>query len=66
MTATTYGCFNRATFLPIVRMEKAGQVTEWPFAMANDCRYSLSDLGEKDDRCQGCQWKQKSDPRDQS
>lgn len=52
-----YGCFNRPPFLPIVRVEKAGQVAQWPFAMNPDCQYTYTALGRVDPRCEGCKHK---------
>ena len=57
MIPKKYQCHNRAPFLPIVRMEKAGQVTEWPFAMNPNCQYTHTDLGKADPRCLGCKHK---------
>ena len=52
-----YGCHNRPPFLPIVRVEKAGQVAQWPFAMSPNCQYTHTDLGRVDPRCEGCKHK---------
>lgn len=54
---SNYGCHNRPPFLPIVRVEKAGQVAQWPFAMSPDCNYTHTDLGRVDPRCEGCKHK---------
>lgn len=57
MTQPVYGCHNRPPFLPIVQMEKAGQVAQWPFAMSPNCQYTYTDLGRADPRCEGCKHK---------
>lgn len=51
------GCHNRAPLRDYV-IEKPGYArVEIPFRMARDCQYTLSVLGQKDQRCAGCRWR---------
>lgn len=52
--ANPNGCYNRAPFKTTVAMPDGHS---FPFRMAMDCQYSLSDLGQKDPRCMGCRWR---------
>ena len=38
-------------------VQRIPKLTSVPFRMAKDCQYSLSQLGQADQRCTGCQWK---------
>lgn len=48
------GCYNREPFKPVVAMPDGHS---FPFRMAMDCQYTLSALGQKDQRCIGCRWR---------
>lgn len=59
----SYGCYNRPAFKRsyfaqdgwwIDGVQQIPKLTTVPFRMAEDCRYTLSDLGQADPRCQGC------------
>ena len=61
-----YACFNRAPFAQHIRMQdgwaesetsRRPVMIEQPFVMAKDCRYTHSDLGQQDEKCQGCKWR---------
>jgi hypothetical protein len=63
----TYGCFNRAPY-PATRMVSDLHVmqdglteickkTAIPFVMSRECNYTLSELGQADKRCAGCNWR---------
>ncbi len=53
------GCHNRAPFKASteLRDHHGRLVTSWPFRMASDCQYTLSDLGQADKACHGCCWR---------
>lgn len=54
-----HGCHNRAPYKPVVEL---GEGHSFPFRMATDCQYTLSELGQADQSCQGCRWRvEKSD-----
>ena len=55
-----YGCWNRAPYAPIVVIRAATATApeiSYPHRLAKDCRYTLSDLGKADAKCEGCVWK---------
>ena len=54
-----YGCHNRLPLLERTTLrDHHGRVTAtWPAVMAKDCRYTHSDLGQQDEKCQGCKWR---------
>jgi hypothetical protein len=61
--APEYGCHNRAPF----KKEWVGYGIDgetgnlvkasYPFRMASDCQYTLTELGQADKRCEGCCWR---------
>ena len=53
------GCHNRAPFKVSteLRDHHGRLVTSWPFRMASDCQYTLSELGQADKACHGCCWR---------
>lgn len=66
MKAKAYGCFNRPEFKHVFPAQdgwwldnatRVAKLTSVPFRMAKDCQYTLSQLGQADQRCTGCQWK---------
>ncbi len=71
MEQKKYGCHNRAPFKPSLQVQdgwqtSAGQNGEVvrlavmktiPFKMTTDCNYTLTELGQSDQRCAGCSWK---------
>lgn len=56
---TPYACHNRAPYIDTLekRDHHGTLIAAWPFVMARDCRYTLSELGKVDSRCEGCKWK---------
>ena len=56
-----YGCFNRPPFVPVIELRDhhGALVSAWPHVMAKDCRYTHTDLGAMDARCEGCKHKAK-------
>ncbi len=59
----TYGCHNRKPFAPWYFVQdgwwldgqtRVAKVSQARHVMAKDCRYTLSELGQKDERCLGC------------
>jgi hypothetical protein len=59
----TYGCHNRPPFKRshFVQdgwwadgVQRIPKLSTAPFRMAEDCQYTLTDLGQADERCQGC------------
>lgn len=62
--APVHGCSNRPPYKRTteLRDHHGRLVSAFPFRMAMDCQYTLSDLGQKDARCHGCRWRsEKSD-----
>ena len=59
---THYACHNRPPFRQTVelRNERGEVVTSFPFRMAPDCRYTHTELGQADARCDGCKHKAES------
>lgn len=57
--AAKNGCFDRAPYKPTIDlMDHHGRmVTSFPFRMARDCQFTLTDLGQADNRCTGCKWR---------
>ena len=54
-----YGCHDREPYRDAV-IFPGGEVRE--FRMAKDCQYTLTELGQRDEKCEGCKWKkQKND-----
>lgn len=53
------GCFNRAPYKTTndLRDLNGHVVTSIPFRMAPDCQYTLSSLGQADQRCVDCSWR---------
>ena len=60
--ANPYGCHNRPPFKTTVSVPDGAMPDghSFPFRMAMDCQYTLSDLGQKDPRCVGCKWRRVS------
>ena len=56
---THYACHNRLPFVDrtTLRDHHGRVMATWPAVMAKDCRYSLSDLGQQDKKCDGCKWR---------
>lgn len=54
------GCFDREPYRPTMalRDHHGRLIASWPFRMAETCQYSLSSLGQADQRCVGCRWRQ--------
>jgi len=62
-----YGCYDRKDFRKEVVVqdgwhwkggdEQTKKVVRVPFLMEKDCQYTLSELGQKDERCIGCKWR---------
>lgn len=50
------GCFNRPPYRQVIRLidHHGREVSAWPHAMTTDCQYTHSELGQADERCQGC------------
>lgn len=62
----TYGCFDRAPYLASTPVQdgwymdgytRTPRMVSMPFRMSPDCNYTLTELGEKDEKCHGCKWK---------
>ena len=53
---TPYQCHNRPPFKPFITLRDHHDrgVACWPFRMAPDCQYTKTDLGQADQRCEGC------------
>mgnify|MGYP003467843815 FL=1 len=56
---THYACHDRLPFVDrtTLRDHHGRVMATWPAVMAKDCRYSLSDLGQQDKKCDGCKWR---------
>lgn len=54
------GCHNRKPYRQVIRLRDhhGREVAAWPHAMTTDCQYTRSDLGQADQRCLGCRWRQ--------
>ena len=59
----TYGCHNRPAFKRshfaqdgwwVDGVQRIAKLVTVPFKMAEECQYTLTDLGKADERCQGC------------
>jgi hypothetical protein len=37
--------------------EQTRRMIAIPFTMTTDCQYTLSELGQKDEKCVGCKWR---------
>lgn len=63
-----YGCHNRPPFkgsqLLYGHDSLTGKVItiEIPNRLAQDCRYTHTDLGQADERCVGCKWRSGAGP----
>ena len=57
-----YQCHNRPPFkTETVLQDHHGRVvSQWPAVMAKDCRYTHTELGKADARCDGCKHKAES------
>lgn len=55
----SYGCHNRADYVPIY---KVGERNGVPVMISNTgtrtCQYTKTALGQVDPRCEGCRWKE--------
>ena len=63
---TLHGCHNRPPFKPFTKVadghwddvvQRIPKLTSIPFRMNPDCQYTKTSLGEADQRCEGCRWK---------
>ena len=56
---TVYGCHNREPFRDRVYypVRWGAYLDSREFRMATDCQYTLTELGKKDEKCEGCKWK---------
>lgn len=59
----SHGCFNRAPFKASLKVpdgwwddgvQRIAKLITIPFRMAMDCQYTLSQLGQADQKCHGC------------
>lgn len=51
------GCHNRPPFKPTTELREIGGyriINVIPFRMSPDCQYTKSELGQADQRCNGC------------
>lgn len=64
--ASKNGCHNREPFKQTMKVQdgyieggpyRVAETVETPFRMANECQYTLSDLGKTDKGCEGCKHK---------
>jgi hypothetical protein len=57
------GCYNREPYKAEVMVqngwtdEQTRRMIAIPFTMTTDCQYTLSELGQKDEKCVGCKWR---------
>jgi hypothetical protein len=57
------GCHNRAPYKETVEVQdgwtsdQTRRMVTIPFPMTTDCQYTLSELGQKDEKCVGCKWR---------
>lgn len=50
------GCYNRPPFVIHYKLSN-GELQENFSHNKNDCQYTLSNLGQKDEKCHGCIWR---------
>lgn len=65
--SAAYGCFDRPPYRQHMKVadghwddgmqQRIPKLVSIPFRMNPDCQYTLSQLGQADQRCTGCQWK---------
>lgn len=50
------GCHNRPPYRQVIRLHDhhGRTVAAWQHAMTTDCQYTKSELGQADQRCNGC------------
>lgn len=62
-----YGCHDRPPFRPILIVQdgwyldgvtRTPKLASTPFRMAPECQYTLTELGQKDARCNDCKHKE--------
>lgn len=55
---THYACHNRLPFVDrtTLRDHRCRVTATWSAVMAKDCQFTLSDLGQKDPKCEGRKW----------
>lgn len=62
----SYGCHNRSDYEPTLEVQQGctedGRRIKQTiqFTMARDCQYTQTELGQVDDRCNGCKWKRET------
>ena len=67
----SYGCFNRAPYKPALMVQdgyhehrdehiaaRVPLMIEVPFRMSEHCNYTHTALGQADQRCIGCKWRE--------
>lgn len=66
MTTRPYACHNRPPYRQHMKVadghwddgvQRIPKLTSVPFRMHPDCQYTLSQLGQADQRCTGCRWR---------
>ena len=66
LATSSYGCHNRAPFREIYPVQdghwmdgktRVPKMTAAKHVLSRDCKYTLSDLGRKDQACTGCKWR---------
>lgn len=64
--ASNHGCHNRPAYKPAMVVQdgywsdgetRTAKLVSVPFRMAKDCQYTQSALGQKDQSCEGCKWR---------
>lgn len=57
------GCHNREPYKKSVDVQdgwtnvQTRRMITIPFPMTTDCQYTLSELGQRDEKCIGCKWR---------
>ena len=65
--ASKHGCHDRPAYKPAMVVAdgyywsggetRTQKLVSVPHRMAKDCQYTLSQLGQADQKCKGCKWK---------
>jgi hypothetical protein len=55
MTTRLNGCHNRPPFVAFITLKDGSKMPN--FSHGQPCKYTESDLGQKDAGCTGCKWR---------